>query len=99
MNQDTNARRLEQLLQKTPGTLSLPTKIALTTIRETMKKKVAAAGKLSEECDALLKMYTSMLQRANNAVSGGGQPSTFLRVWSNFITAAIALAECLNKSA
>jgi hypothetical protein len=96
MNQDTTARRLEQLLGRTPGTLAIPSKIALTAIRESMKKRLAGA-QLSPDCEALLKTYTTMLNRANNAVSGGGQPGTFLRIWSNFITAAIALAECLGR--
>jgi hypothetical protein len=89
-----DTRRLEQLLEQTPGTL-LPNRTSLGVIRERIKTLVGDSP-VPFPCQELKKIYETMLQRANNAVSGGGSPSNFGAVWGNFIKAAKDYLECLK---
>lgn len=89
-----DSRKLEEIFHQPKGTF-LATRTTLGIIREKIKAMTASGVPLP--CQQLSKTYDSMLQRANNAVSGGGSPSNFDKVWGNFIAAALALVECLNK--
>ena len=88
-------RKLEQIFQQPFGSF-LPNRTTLGIIREKIKAMTASGVPLP--CQQLLTSYNSMLQRANNAVSGGGSPSNFVRVWENFVAAAVALVDCLNSN-
>ncbi len=91
-----DTRRLEQLLDQTLGTL-LPNRTSLGVIRERIRTLVGDTP-VPQACQELRRIYETMLQRANNAVSGGTSvgPSTFGTVWANFIKAAKDYVECLK---
>lgn len=90
-----DSRKLEQLLGQPAGSL-LPSRTTLGIIREKIKGLIGDSP-VPLPCQELYRTYNSMLQRANNAVSGGGSPSTLATVWGNFISAAIALFDCLDQ--
>lgn len=89
-----DTRRLEQLLEQTPGTFH-PTRATLGVIRERIRTLVGDSP-VPLRCQELRRIYETMLQRANNAASGGGSLSNFGTVWANFIKAAKDYVECLK---
>ena len=90
-----DTRKLEEIFGQPRGSF-LPNRTTLGTIRENIRTMTVAGVPL--KCQQLYSNYNSMLQRANNAVSGGGSPSNFDKVWGNFIAAAVAFIDCFNSN-
>jgi hypothetical protein len=78
-----------------PGRHVAPDGATLDMIRQTIKT-LTTETPVPARCLPLQAEYTKKLQAANNAVRGGGHPSTFGLIWNNFIKAALAFAKCLK---